>query len=101
METLGKITLLTLTLLVPSIVRGYTFMVLRPWFVVPNFNAKPISLLLAMGLMIIVGFLTDKESKKKKNQKTTAYLGHAFLFSIMHSGVCFFFGWLIKLLMIV
>jgi hypothetical protein len=54
---------------ISSIWRGYVLSVLWGWFVVPFFGARPLPLAMAIGISLIVGFLTIHRTGKEAEKE--------------------------------
>lgn len=55
-----------------AIVRGITLSVLWGWFIVPLFALPPLGIVQAIGLMLVINFLTFRaEDTKKEDPKAT------------------------------
>lgn len=48
-----------------AVVEGYCLLLIWNWFVVPEFDVAPLSLPGAVGVLLVVGFLTYRASDKK------------------------------------
>lgn len=57
----------TALLAASSIWRGYVLSILWGWFIVRAFGAPPLNIPLAIGLSLIVGFLTQRLTKKQED----------------------------------
>lgn len=84
-----------------SIVNGYVLSVLWKWFIVPVFGVTPISIPVAIGIALVVSFLTHKtsytrnEKDKKSDLPTPASFGSIFLFPTF----ALLFGWIVQMFM--
>jgi len=63
MKAIGWITVTFIGLFVTSLYRGFVLSLCWVWFVVP-FGTPAISIAHAMGISLVVGFLTSKSGKK-------------------------------------
>ena len=65
--------LLVLLLAIPlsAIWAGFTFSVLWAWFVVPTFSAPPLTIPVAIGLVLLVAFLTYQHSRSSTTGDTS------------------------------
>jgi len=63
MKAIGWITVTFIGLFVTSLYRGFVLSLCWVWFVVP-FGAPAISIAHAMGISLVVGFLTSQSGKK-------------------------------------
>lgn len=69
MKTLGTIFTLLTSLILGPVWRGYVFSILWTWFVVATFDARPLSTSQALGLSIVVSFLTHQEIRSPKDER--------------------------------
>lgn len=93
MKTLGIITVIILA----PIWRGYVFSQLWLWFIVPTFGADPLGLALAIGLGLIVSFLTHQPDggdppKRPSSDAMVHAAGYAFCWPAM----ALLIGWVVK-----
>lgn len=51
-------------------VRGWVLVIAWGWFVVPFFGLQPLNIPLAIGLILIWGFISGTESRKSDSQKS-------------------------------
>lgn len=56
--------------------RGYVLSILWSWFIVPAFGLPALTVPLAIGLSLLVGFLTAQRLKKDKDFDWGAAIGH-------------------------
>ncbi|OGL32324.1 hypothetical protein A3F64_03165 [Candidatus Saccharibacteria bacterium RIFCSPHIGHO2_12_FULL_42_8] len=86
---------------ISSILNGWVLSILWGWFVVPTFDAPDISVVQAIGLALVVRFLThsrsieesdDSMSKEEKLQKAAIVAIASPLFAL-------FFGWIVHFFM--
>jgi hypothetical protein len=69
--------------------RGYVLSILWVWFIVRAFDAPPISIPLAIGVSLIVSFLTRQWQKEK--HATSFVIGMA----IFAPAMTLFIGWIV------
>jgi cytochrome bd-type quinol oxidase subunit 1 len=89
---LGIPVLLALT----SMWRGYVLMVLWRWFIVPAFHLPPLTLTLAIGLSLIVGYLTHQAPTTKDESPA---FGRSVLLALIFPAIALLVGWLVTLFM--
>ena len=91
---LGLFVLIVVAALVGAIIGGYVLSVMWGWFVVPLFNLPPLSIPYAIGINLIVSFLTQpnyKSSDKEKPSKVIAEMLMACFAPLMYLGM----GWIV------
>ena len=80
-----------------AIIRGFVLSYLWGWFVVP-FGLPELSIPHAIGISLIIGFLTHqirKEDEKKQPDEVIGSIGTA----IIATGFAFLVGWIVSLFM--
>lgn len=94
-KTSGWAAIAALVLVVPATVwYGYVLSVLWAWFVVPAFEAPPLSIPYAIGIALLVGMFTRSLARstdvKKHQSATTRFfkaLGESFLGPLLTLGI--------------
>jgi hypothetical protein len=71
MKYLGYVTAFIIFMVLSVSYSGYALSVLWGWFVVPTFNLKPISIPVAIGLAIVVSYLTNHTDSSQENNGDT------------------------------
>ena len=71
MKYLGYITAFIMFLVLSSVYSGYALSILWDWFVVPTLNLEPISIPIAIGLAIVVSYLTNHTDSTQENNGDT------------------------------
>jgi hypothetical protein len=96
------------------VLNGYALSVLWGWFIVPAFNLNPLSIPIAIGIMMIVSYVTHqtdlhkvlkKSYEKKRNiehiEDTDEYMYSSLfahlLFGFLKPSLALFFGWIVHL----
>lgn len=90
---LGFPVLLALT----SMWRGYVLMVLWRWFMVPAFHLPSLTLTLAIGLSLIVGYLTHHTPTKDDDDSPD--FGRLVCLALIYPAFALLVGWLVTLFM--
>ena len=87
--------LLLISLPFSALWSGYVLSVLWGWFIVPTFEARPLAVLPAIGLALVVGYLTKQEQQtedtRDKDDKIISALVHMFLSPL----IALLFGWIL------
>ena len=80
-----------------AIWRGYAFSILWGWFIVPIFGLPVLSIPLAIGLSMVVSFLTYQfiHTVDDRSVKDKAIEGISL--GILHPAFALFFGWIVTL----
>lgn len=92
--------LLTIPLIVlSSIWRGYVLTVLWGWFIVPVFHLPALTIVVAIGVAMVVGFLTYQQPEEKPNdtRSSTEKISAGIATALMHPAVYLLIGWIIQL----
>jgi hypothetical protein len=74
---------------------GYVLSVLWRWFVVPWFGLAPLSVVQAIGLALVIGFLTHQHIKNDYEDSTTELI-YQIAMAIFRPAFALFFGWIVK-----
>lgn len=99
MRALGYIVSWIIALIGGTLLSGWVFSILWGWFIVSTFHAQPITLVGAIGVTLVVRFLTTNIPRSDpKNVKTQAVLlaeaiGYAFVAPLLSLGL----GWIVHL----
>jgi hypothetical protein len=80
-----------------AIFSGYALSVLWDWFVVPYFGVAAISIPLAIGLALIVQYLTHQEQKTEPGKDVASILIEGFVRAIFKPLFALAFGWIVTL----
>lgn len=96
MKFLGYFFVTTMTMILCTIYSGYTLSILWAWFLVPTFNLPFIDLPSAIGISLIVNYMTQSVSTKKDNRTFAEILIANTIAAILKPSFALFFGWIIK-----
>ena len=101
MKIIGYFTVSILTIIYSTILNGWTFAKLWSWFIVSTFHLPTLSIAAAIGISIVVTYLTHQtDLNKEKSEKSFGeQLFTGFLFSTFKSLFALSFGFIIKLWM--
>jgi hypothetical protein len=78
-----------------SVLRGLTISVLWGWFIVPTFNIAALSIPVAIGVGLILSYITHQEIKTDGDKKVADII----IRTILNPLVVIGFGWIVKLFM--
>lgn len=73
MKLVGRILIAFLVVTVSVLLKGYTLTVLWEWFVLNTFNLPPLNIPTAIGLALLVEFLTHQYIKGEESKETFGY----------------------------
>lgn len=102
MEAIGKFFVSSIVLVLTVFLRGWAFSVLWGWFVVKQFDLPAISIPLAIGISLIVSYLTydtaqalqrQREDKREWSEKTM----ESFVVGVIAPPIFVGFGWIYQL----
>jgi len=80
---------------------GYVFIKLWDWFVIPTFGLPKLSIYTAIGIMLLMGFLSHQlDIKKIFEERTTKEKWVAFVMLFVRPAVFLFLGYIVKVLMV-
>lgn len=75
--------------------KGYVLSILWGWFIVPYFGVAALSVPMAIGMVLIAGFLTAQyihiEDERKPYLKLASAFGHEFFYPAVVLGI----GWVV------
>ena len=100
LAVLGGIVGFGFLLVFSSIFNGYALSVLWGWFVVPTFGAPALSVVPAIGVAMVVSYLTHQTHDCKKEEKSFGVtIAEGSATAILRPLVTLFFGWIVHLFM--
>lgn len=85
-----------------SIVYGWALSLLWSWFIVPTFGLTPLSIPVAIGLALIVSFMTyqyDSASENNKKKKMEEIVVSAIVYCLARPVIIVLFGFVVKIFM--
>ena len=90
-----------LVLVVVSILNGYVLSILWGWFIVPTFEAPELSVVAAIGISLVVSYLTHQENeyKKEKDGLSAEKVVSAIATVTAKPLVVLLFGWILNFFM--
>ena len=86
---------------VGSVFNGYVLSILWGWFMVPTFHLPTLSVAPAIGIAMVIGYLTKQESPdvEEKERSTGMKVARFVAQIIMKPLVALAFGWVVHLFM--
>lgn len=97
MKVLGYITTFVISIALSTVWSGYVLSVLWRWFVVPSLDAPALSVGYAIGIMIVVGYLTQTDEASKKQESLSAMLAEGIARAALRPALALLFGWVVTL----
>lgn len=96
----GGIVGFVLLMTVSAIFNGYALSVLWGWFVVPTFGAPQLSIVAAIGIAMVVSYLTHQvNSCQKEKKKFSEELAGGVTLALLRPSFALLFGWIVHLFM--
>lgn len=99
MEIIGKFFTWVTFLIIIIIVNGFVLSKLWYWFIVQTFDIKPITLIQAVGLSLIIGYLTMKKNMGEDKKKDFSEIASDWFSIIIYNFMVLFLGYIISLFM--
>lgn len=79
------------------ILRGWILKIMWGWFMTPIFHIPQITTVQAIGIAVVIGFLTEQPHKSQKipesNKERLRMIGKAFLSGIIYASFSLIMGW--------
>ena len=80
-----------------SIFNGYALKVLWGWFIVPIFHLPFLNIPSAIGISLVVGYLTKQaDSYVDKDKSAGVRIGESFLRAFLQPAIALFIGWIVQ-----
>lgn len=99
MKDFLKVFYLLIVGLIITLIDGFVFQTLWGWFIVPTFLIHPLTLVQAVGICLIVGFLKVNYNKKDEETIDTEFILKVLFMSIFVAMITLGSGMIINLLM--
>lgn len=101
MKIIGSVVATVVALVLGAIIGGFVLTKLWVWFMIPIFDLNPLSIVEAIGLTFVVGYMTKNptETNKTLEGSFSKELLKAFLQTLLTAGGFLFIGWIIQLFM--
>jgi len=100
LSVLGRIVGVAFLMVASSIFNGYALSVLWGWFVVPTFGAPALGIVPAIGIAMVVSYMTNQMHDCKKEERSLGEeIGRGTFVAIVKPSLALFFGWIVHLFM--
>ena len=100
LAVLGGIVGVGFLMVFSSIFNGYALSVLWGWFVVPTFGAPALGVVPAIGVAMVVSYLTYQTHDCKKEETTFGEtIAKGTMMVVLKPSFALFFGWIVHLFM--
>ena len=97
MKKFGEFMAILLAAFIGTVINSFVLTKLWAWFIVPIFELNPLRLIEAMGILLIVTFITPKNTKK--DGETWEKVLESFIFTITLALMTLGMGWIFSLIM--
>jgi len=98
MKIIGILTMTTLSVMIITIWSGYVLSVLWKWFFVSAFSVSDISIANAIGVSMVVNYMTyqyDSSNQRTDTRSGTEQLVSSILYGLLKPTFALFFGWVV------
>ncbi|MBI2466133.1 MAG: hypothetical protein HYV66_02820 [Candidatus Sungbacteria bacterium] len=100
LAVLGGIVGVGLLMVLTSIFNGYALNVLWEWFIVPTFGAPNLGIVPAIGVAMVVSYLTHQTHNCKKEERNFGEMvAEGAARAVVNPSLALFFGWIVHLFM--
>jgi len=99
MENFGKFMTVVLAMLISPIINGFVITKLWLWFIVPTFEADPLRLVEAIGLMFLINYIKAKRDKEADKDKFWEQFATNMIYLILMAGFALLSGWIVQMFM--
>lgn len=98
---LGGVVGLIVLMAFSAVFSGYALSVLWGWFIVPIFHLPQLSITAAIGISLVIGYLTHQiiNDPKDSDRSFAEKIGVATAYSILKPGSALLIGWVVHLFM--
>jgi len=96
MKIIGYITSFIVVIVFASIWSGYALSVLWAWFIVPAFGLPMLSIPAAIGVSMIVSYITHQTIPSDKEESSFEKITKGILEATMKPAFALGFGWIVK-----
>jgi hypothetical protein len=97
MKIIGTIVSVIAIIAIATIGNGFALSILWEWFVMPVFSVGVLGIAEALGLSLVIGFMTYQSDAVSKKEEEGNPLLNAFLLAVFRPVFILFMGWLITL----
>lgn len=100
MSAIGWIVSYIVVVVVSALLRGWTLTVLWAWFVMPTFKLPAIGIAPALGISLVVGYLTRQDFDVEQPKRTQGErFARAVGLALLSPALALAFGWVVHLFM--
>jgi hypothetical protein len=99
MQAIGYITVTALAIVYGQTLNGWTLSILWAWFIVPTFACVGLSIPAAIGISLVVSYLTTKIKRKKEQPPFGEMLLEGIITSTIKPALALMFGYVVQCFM--
>ena len=99
MENFGKFMTVVLAMIISPIINGFVITKLWLWFVVPTFEANPLRVVEAIGLMFLINYIKAKRDNEADKDKFWEQFATNIIFMFLMAGFTLLSGWIVQMFM--
>ena len=99
MENFGKFMTVVLAMIISPIINGFVITKLWLWFVVPTFEANPLRVVEAIGLMFLINYIKAKRDNEADKDKFWEQFATNIIFMFLMAGFALLSGWIVQMFM--
>jgi hypothetical protein len=85
--------------IVGIIIGGFVMMKIWQWFAVPVFGVQQIALVPAIGIGLLISFLTHQHIPQPEGREISKVIGESIGEAVLYPIIVLFFGWVVSLFM--
>ncbi len=93
MKQIGYITTFLITMLIGSLIQGYTISILWGWFISPLFELKILSIQMAIGMSLFISYTTNHQKIEENKQSFSKQMFSSMSLVSLRSLVVLMIGW--------
>lgn len=95
MKVMGYVATFIIIIFLSAIYSGFAASVIWEWFVVSEFGAEPLSIPIAIGLMLLVQFVTQPWKPSENFDDVAAEIKKAASIAIIKPSIYLIIGWIV------
>jgi len=99
MENFGKFMTVVLAMIISPIINGFVITKLWLWFIVPTFEANPLRVVEAIGLMFLINYTKAKRDKEADKDKFWEQFATNIIYLFLMAGFALLSGWIVQMFM--
>jgi len=97
MKVLGYIFTVLIVMFISATYSGYALSVLWGWFIVPTFDIPAISIPTAIGIALVIGFVSKSDQTTDGSKSFADSLGELVVKAFLKPSIALLIGWVVTL----